>query len=69
MPLFPRSIVYYVKIFRKRCPMDRREFEQLYIDLFPGLYRLAQSIVHHPADAQDAVQQSAVSAWAAADRI
>ena len=49
--------------------MDRREFEQLYIDLYPGLYRLAQSIVHHPADAQDAVQQSAVSAWAAADRI
>ena len=49
--------------------MDRREFEQLYIDLFPGLYRLAQSIVHPPADAQDAVQQSAVSAWAAADRI
>lgn len=44
--------------------MDRREFEQLYIDLYPGLYRLAQSIVHHPADAQDAVQQSAVSAWA-----
>ena len=49
--------------------MDRREFEQLYIDLYPGLYRLAQSIVHHPADAQDAVQQSAVSAWEAVDRI
>ncbi len=49
--------------------MDRAEFEQLYITLYPGLYRLAQSIVRHPADAQDAVQQSAASAWAAIDRI
>ena len=40
--------------------MDRTEFEQLYIALYPGLYRLAQSILRHEADAQDAVQQSAV---------
>ena len=49
--------------------MDRTEFEQLYIALYPGLYRLAQSILRHEADAQDAVQQSAARAWAAADRI
>ena len=49
--------------------MDRAEFEQLYITLYPGLYRLAQSILRHEADAQDAVQQSAAKAWAAADRI
>ena len=49
--------------------MDRTDFEQLYITLYPGLYRLAQSILHQEADAQDAVQQSAAKAWAAADRI
>ena len=49
--------------------MDRTEFEQLYIALYPGLYRLAQSILRQEADAQDAVQQSAAKAWAAADRI
>ena len=49
--------------------MNRAEFEQLYITLYPGLYRLAQSILRQEADAQDAVQQSAVKAWAAADRI
>ena len=49
--------------------MERTEFEQLYIALYPGLYRLAQSILHNEADAQDAVQQSAVKAWFAADRI
>ena len=49
--------------------MNRRDFEQLYIDLYPGLYRLAQSILHQEADAQDAVQQSAVKSWAATDRI
>ena len=49
--------------------MNRAEFEQLYINLYPGLYRLAQSILRQEADAQDAVQQSAAKAWAAADRI
>ena len=69
IPLLLLSGVYYVKIFRKRCPMDRTDFEQLYITLYPGLYRLAQSILRQEADAQDAVQQSAAKAWAAADRI
>ena len=49
--------------------MERKDFEQLYIALYPGLYRLALSILRPEADAQDAVQQSAVKAWAAADRI
>lgn len=49
--------------------MDRIDFEQLYITLYPSLYRLAQGILHQEADAQDAVQQSAAKAWAAADRI
>lgn len=49
--------------------MNRAEFEQLYITLYPGLYRLAQSVLRQEADAQDAVQQAAEKAWAAADRI
>ena len=49
--------------------MEKRDFEQTYIALYPGLYRLAQSILRQQADAQDAVQQSAVKAWSAADRI
>ena len=49
--------------------MERKDFEQLYIALYPGLYRLALSILRQEADAQDAVQQSAVKAWAAVDRI
>ena len=49
--------------------MDRKTFEELYLTLYPGLYRLAQSILRQEADAQDAVQQAAVKAWAAADRI
>jgi len=49
--------------------MDKTTFEQLYRDMLPGLYRLAQSILRHTADAQDAVQQAAVKAWQARDRI
>ena len=49
--------------------MDKTIFEQLYRDMLPGLYRLAQSILHQSADAQDAVQQAAVKAWLARDRI
>lgn len=49
--------------------MDRLFFEELYMSLYPGLYRLAQSILQQPADAQDAVQQAAEKAWRAADRI
>lgn len=49
--------------------MDKATFERLYRDMLPGLYRLAQSILRHTADAQDAVQQAAVKAWQARDRI
>jgi len=49
--------------------MDKTTFEQLYRDMLPGLYRLAQSILHQSADAQDAVQQAAVKAWLARDGI
>ncbi len=49
--------------------MDKAAFERLYLDMLPGLYRLAQGILRHPADAQDAVQQAAVKAWAALDRL
>ena len=49
--------------------MDKVPFEQLYIALYPGLYRLAQSILRQTADAQDAVQQAALKAWTARDRM
>ncbi len=49
--------------------MDKTTFEQLYRDMLPSLYRLAQSILHQSADAQDAVQQAAVKAWMARERI
>ena len=49
--------------------MDKAAFERLYLDMLPGFYRLAQGILRHPADAQDAVQQAAVKAWAALDRL
>ena len=49
--------------------MDQSTFERLYCDLLPGLYRMAQSLLHHPADAQDAVQQAAVKAWQHRERM
>jgi len=49
--------------------MDKTTFEQLYRQMLPGLYRLALSILRHGADAQDAVQQAAVKAYLAAERI
>jgi len=49
--------------------MNKGTFEQMYRDMLPGMYRLAQSILHQSADAQDAVQQAAVKAWQARDRI
>ena len=49
--------------------MDRAQFERLYRDMLPGLYRLSQGILHSEADAQDAVQQAAVRAWAYRERI
>ena len=53
-----------MKIFKEEGrPMDKRSFEQLYMDLLPGLYRLAQSILRNSSDAQDAVHQAVVKAW------
>lgn len=49
--------------------MDKVSFEKLYVELLPGLYRLAQSILRNEADAQDAVQSAAANAWAANARI
>ena len=49
--------------------MDRAQFERLYRDMLPGLYRLSQGILRSEADAQDAVQQAAVRAWEYRERI
>ena len=49
--------------------MDRKTFEELYLTLYPGLYRLAQSILRQEADAQDAVQQAVLLAWQHMDSI
>ena len=49
--------------------MDKSSFEKLYIEQLPGLYRLAMSILHHQADAQDAVQQSVLKAWKRVENI
>ncbi|MBQ7184133.1 MAG: RNA polymerase sigma factor [Clostridia bacterium] len=43
--------------------MDKNAFEQMVMDELPGLYRIAQGILRHPADAQDAVQQAVLKAW------
>ena len=42
--------------------MDKTTFEQLYRELLPGFYRLAQGMLRNAADAQDAVQQAALKA-------
>ena len=49
--------------------MTRERFEQLYLQLLPGLYRLAVSILHNREDAMDAVQQAVEKAWNASGRI
>ncbi len=49
--------------------MNKAEFSRLYMELLPGLYRLALSILCNEADAEDAVQQSAVNAWQVRSRI
>ena len=36
--------------------MNKIAFEGLYMQQLPGLFRLAQSILWQPADAEDAVQ-------------
>ena len=49
--------------------MNKVSFEQLYMEQLPGLYRLAQSILRQPADAQDAGQQAVLQAWLHLDSI
>lgn len=49
--------------------MNKEAFEALYVRQLPGLYRLAQSILHNTADAQDAVQQAVLQAWQRIDTI
>ncbi|MBP5728779.1 MAG: RNA polymerase sigma factor [Clostridia bacterium] len=49
--------------------MNKVSFEQLYMEQLPGLYRLAQGILRHTADAQDAVQQAVLQAWQHLDGI
>ncbi len=49
--------------------MDKTAFAGLYMELLPGLYRLALSMLHNRADAEDAVQQAALNAWQARNRL
>ena len=43
--------------------MNKIAFEELYMQQLPGLFRLAQSILRQPSDAEDAVQQAVLQAW------
>lgn len=49
--------------------MNKIAFEELYMQQLPGLFRLAQSILQQPADAEDAVQQAVLQAWQQIDTI
>ena len=49
--------------------MEKKLFEELYLNLYPGFFRLAQSILRNTVDAEDAVQQSAEKAWKAWENI
>ena len=49
--------------------MDKTAFSSLYMEMMPGLYRLALSMLHNTADAEDAVQQAALKAWQVSGRI
>ena len=49
--------------------MNKVAFEELYMQQLPGMFRLAQSILHHTADAEDAVQQAVLQAWKRIDAI
>ena len=49
--------------------MNKIAFEELYMQQLPGLFRLAQSILRQPADAEDAVQQAVLQAWQRIDSI
>lgn len=49
--------------------MDKADFERLYLEMLPGLYRLSLGMLHNEADAHDAVQQAAAKAWQCRERI
>ncbi len=49
--------------------MTKDDFGQLYMQLLPGLYILALSILRHREDAMDAVQQAIEKAWNVSKRI
>lgn len=49
--------------------MTKEAFGELYLQLLPGLFRLAQSILRHREDAMDVVQQAIEKAWKASGRM
>ncbi|MBQ8312578.1 MAG: RNA polymerase sigma factor [Clostridia bacterium] len=49
--------------------MNDKDFTALCQAHMPGLYRMSMALVHNHADAQDAVQQALMKAWAARDRM
>lgn len=49
--------------------MNEVDFTGLCREHMPGLYRISMALVRNHADAQDAVQQALMKAWAARDRM
>ncbi len=49
--------------------MDKSAFVAQTEEQFSRLYRVSYAILRHQADAQDAVQQALMKAWAAKDRV
>ena len=49
--------------------LKKSVFSQLYLQLMPGLYSIAFSILKNTTDAQDAVQETALKAWVHIDHI
>ena len=47
----------------REVQVNKTDFSQLYLHLLPKLYNLAMSILRNQADAQDAVQETALKAW------
>ena len=48
--------------------MDDAAFARLMEESMPSMYRMAMSLLRRQADAQDAVQQALLNAWAARER-
>lgn len=49
--------------------MDKAEFTRAIEGMLPALYRVSASILRSRADAEDAVQQALLKAWASRDRL